>query len=142
MIALDGVTVVTDPLLRRRAAHLLRYAPPAPRLTADAVLVSHAHYDHLDPLSIARLGRGTPVVVPVGAGGMLRRRRFRDVREVAPGDRIPFGPVEVVATAADHPGTRPPTTLKADALGYLVRGSLTVYFAGDTGPVRRDVGDR
>lgn len=133
MIALDGVTVVTDPLLRRRAAHLLRYAPPVPRLTADAVLISHAHYDHLDPLSLARLGRGTPVVAPIGVGPMLRRRRFHDVREVAAGDRLTFGPLEVVATAADHPGTRPPTRLRAEALGYLVRGSLTVYFAGDTG---------
>ena len=82
MIALDGVTLVTDPLLRRRAGHLLRYVSPAPAVEADVALVSHAHYDHLDPLSLARLGRGTPVVVPAGVGGMLRRRRFRDVREV------------------------------------------------------------
>ena len=142
-IVVDGVTVVTDPLLRRRAAHLIRYAPPPPRLTADVVVVSHAHYDHLDPFSIARLGRRTPVVVPAGVGGMLRRRRFHDVREVAPGDRLEFGGVEVIATAADHPGTRPPTTLKAEALGYLVRGSLTVYFAGDTGlfPEMSAIGD-
>ena len=132
-ISLDGVTFVTDPLLRRRAAHLVRYAPPAPRLTADAALISHAHYDHLDPLSLARLGRATPVVVPAGVGGMLRRRRFRDVREVLAGDQIAFGPVEVTATAADHPGSRPPTRLRAEAVGYLLRGSVTVYFAGDTG---------
>ena len=87
VISIDGVTFVTDPLLRRRAAHLVRYVPPAPRFSVDATLISHAHYDHLDPLSLARLGRTTPVVVPAGVGGMLRRRRFRDVREVLAGRR-------------------------------------------------------
>jgi L-ascorbate metabolism protein UlaG (beta-lactamase superfamily) len=133
VIAIDGVTFVTDPLLRRRVGHLVRYAVPAPRFAADVVLVSHAHYDHLDPLSLARFGRATPVVIPAGVGGMLRRRRFRDVREVRAGDRLGFGAIEVTATAADHPGTRPPTTLRAEAIGFLLRGSVTVYFAGDTG---------
>lgn len=133
MIELDGVRVATDPLLRRRIAHLMRYAPLVRGIEADAAVISHAHFDHLDPPSLARLGRRIPVVVPVGVGPMLRRRRFRDVHEVRPGERVQVGAIEIEATAADHPGTRPPTTLKADALGYLLRGSQTIYFAGDTG---------
>jgi L-ascorbate metabolism protein UlaG (beta-lactamase superfamily) len=142
-IDLDGVRFVTDPLLRRRIGHLVRYAGPVPSVTADAVLISHAHQDHLDPPSLARLGRATPLVVPAGVGGLLRRRRFRDVREVRPGDRLPFGPVQVEATAADHDGSRPPTRIKVEAVGYLLRGSRTVYFAGDTGlfPGMARIGD-
>jgi len=132
-ITLDGLTFVTDPLLRRRIGHLVRYAGPAPSVSADAVLISHAHQDHLDPPSLARLGRQTPLVVPAGVAGLLRRRRFKDLREVRPGDRVPFGPLVVEATAADHDGSRPPTRIHVEAVGYLLRGSRTVYFAGDTG---------
>jgi L-ascorbate metabolism protein UlaG (beta-lactamase superfamily) len=143
-IRLDGVTFVTDPLLRRRIGHLVRYAGPAPAVTADAVLISHAHQDHLDPPSLARLGRQTPLVVPAGVAGLLRRRRFKDLREVRPGDRVPFGPLAVEATAADHDGSRPPTRIHVEAVGYLLRGSRTVYFAGDTGlfPGMARIGDQ
>jgi L-ascorbate metabolism protein UlaG (beta-lactamase superfamily) len=143
-ITLDGVTLVTDPLLRRRIGHLVRYASPAVPVTADAVLISHAHQDHLDPPSLARLGRATPLLVPAGVAGMLRRRRFRDIRELVPGDKVTIGALEIEATAADHPGTRPPTRIRVEALGYLVRGSRTVYFAGDTGlfPGMARIGDQ
>jgi L-ascorbate metabolism protein UlaG (beta-lactamase superfamily) len=142
-ITLDGVTLVTDPLLRRRIGHLVRYAPPVVPVTADAVLISHAHQDHLDPPSLAKLGRDTPLIVPVGVAGLLRRRRFRDIREVVPGDRVTIGSVEIEATAADHPGNRPPTRINVESLGYIVRGSRTVYFAGDTGlfPGMARIGD-
>jgi L-ascorbate metabolism protein UlaG (beta-lactamase superfamily) len=143
-ITLDGVTLVTDPLLRRRIGHLVRYAPPVEPVAADAVLISHAHQDHLDPPSLARLGRETPLIVPAGVGGLLRRRRFRDIRELVPGDTTTIGALEIEATAADHPGTRPPTRINVEALGYLVRGSRTVYFAGDTGlfPGMARIGDQ
>jgi len=142
-ISLDGVTLVTDPLLRRRIGHLVRYAPPVVPVAADAVLISHAHQDHLDPPSLAKLGRETPLIVPAGVAGLLRRRRFRDIRELVPGDRVSIGSVEIEATAADHPGNRPPTRIHVQSLGYLVRGSRTVYFAGDTGlfPGMARIGD-
>src|SRR5262249_53100587 len=98
-IALDGVTLVTDPLLRRRIGHLVRYATPRVPVTADAVLISHAHQDHLAPPSLARLGRDTPLLVPAGVAGLLRRRRFHDIRELVPGDKVAIGSLEIEATA-------------------------------------------
>src|SRR5205823_14806991 len=53
----------------------------------DAILVSHAHFDHLDLGSLRRLERKLPVVVPRGAGGLVRRRGFGRVVELDVGER-------------------------------------------------------
>jgi L-ascorbate metabolism protein UlaG (beta-lactamase superfamily) len=92
-VDLDGVRLLTDPLLRNRVAHLRRSTPVSARSRrgVDAVLISHAHYDHLDLPSLEKLGKQMPVVVPRGLGGMLRKRRFESVLEVAEGETSPSG---------------------------------------------------
>jgi L-ascorbate metabolism protein UlaG (beta-lactamase superfamily) len=135
LIDLDGVRLLTDPLLRRRVAHLRRAAPPvqADALRGiDTVLVSHAHYDHLDLPSLERLGKSIPVVVPRGLGALLRKRNFEHVTEVGVGEDLHIGALIVRATPADHAGSRGPFGARATALGYAVIGSARVYFAGDT----------
>ena len=134
LIELDGVRLLTDPLLRNRVTHLRRTVPVAAGglRGIDAVLISHVHYDHLDLPSLEKLGRSLPVVVPRGAGAMLRRRRFEHVVEVEAGEEIAVGTVSVRATPASHDAGRGPLRTSAPALGYLVSGSRSVYFAGDT----------
>ena len=134
LIALDGVRLLTDPMLRVLAAHLRRRVPVHPEATRgiDAVLLSHAHHDHLDLGSLQRLGRKTPLVVPRGLGSFLRRQGFRDVHELAVGEGLQIGTVRVEATFAAHDGSRPPYPARAHAVGYAVLGSRRVYFAGDT----------
>jgi len=134
LMALDGVRLLTDPMLRVLAAHLRRRVPVHPEATRgiDAVLLSHAHHDHLDLGSLQRLGRKTPLVVPRGLGSFLRRQGFRDVHELAVGEGLQIGTVRVEATFAAHDGSRPPYPARAHAVGYAVLGSRRVYFAGDT----------
>jgi L-ascorbate metabolism protein UlaG (beta-lactamase superfamily) len=134
LIALDGVRLLTDPLLRVLVAHLRRRVPIHPDATRgiDAVLISHAHHDHLDLGSLQRLGRKTPLVVPRGLGPLLRRQGFRDVHELAVGEGLQIGAVRVEATFAAHDGSRPPYPSRAPAVGYSVLGSRRIYFAGDT----------
>jgi L-ascorbate metabolism protein UlaG (beta-lactamase superfamily) len=135
-VELDGVRILTDPLLRRRIAHLYRFGPrPDPGIfeRIDAVLISHLHLDHLDLPSLRRLGRETRVIVPHGAGALLRRRRFQNVVELNPGDAVDVGPVTVHGTFAAHSGFRPPIGPSAPPLGFLIEGTRRVYFAGDTG---------
>jgi L-ascorbate metabolism protein UlaG (beta-lactamase superfamily) len=134
LVDLDGTRLITDPLLRPRVTHLRRRAPlrPGELGPIDAVLVSHAHYDHLDRRSLALLGLATPVVVPRGFGRILRRRGHTAVIEADVGERIELGALSVLATDAEHDGGRLPVGAQGSALGYVLEGSRRIYFAGDT----------
>jgi L-ascorbate metabolism protein UlaG (beta-lactamase superfamily) len=134
-IELDGVTLLTDPLLRRAAGPLARRGevPAGIADDLDAVLISHLHHDHLDLASLRRIDPAVPVVAPAGSAPILRRAGGRRVIELVPGGSVAFGDVVVRATAALHAGGRPPARGRGvPALGYLVEGSRRVYFAGDT----------
>ena len=133
-ITLDDVTLLTDPVLRRRVAHLRREGAVDQAALAgiDAVLVSHLHMDHLDMRSFSRLERSLRVVLPKGGGSILRRRGFTNVVEVEAGDEVTIGAVTVHVTPADHHVQRVPLGRTTASVGFLVRGTRTVYFAGDT----------
>jgi L-ascorbate metabolism protein UlaG (beta-lactamase superfamily) len=70
--------------------------------------------------------------VPRGTSNILRRRGFGHVREVDVGDEIGVGRVAIQVTQAEHEGRRGPFSPNAPSVGYLVKGSSRVYFAGDT----------
>jgi L-ascorbate metabolism protein UlaG (beta-lactamase superfamily) len=137
LIEIDGVKVMTDPLLRPRVLRVLRrVVPPATReqLTGvDLVLLSHAHHDHLDPPSLRMLD-GTPrVVCPEPArGGVDAAGLSGEV--LAEGESLAAGGIVIEAVHAEHDGRRMPWSRDGQALGYVLRGrSGSVYFAGDTG---------
>jgi L-ascorbate metabolism protein UlaG (beta-lactamase superfamily) len=134
VIDVDGTRLVTDPVLRRSVLHLRRVVPLDGSRTdhVDAVLISHAHHDHLDLPSLLGLGRGVRIIVPRGVGRLLARRGFRAVTVVEAGDAVTVGAVRVRAIPSAHAGARPPFVLHAAALGYVVEGSVKTYFAGDT----------
>jgi L-ascorbate metabolism protein UlaG (beta-lactamase superfamily) len=130
VVDLDGERVVTDPVLRRRIVHLRRdRAAPAPE-GATAVLLSHLHYDHLDLPSLRSFARELPVALPRGGAKLLRG--FADVRETGPGESLRLGRLTVETVEAEHEGRRRPGGARGPAVGYVLRGSRSVYFAGDT----------
>lgn len=144
-----GARVLTDPVLTRGLLHLRRSGPlpTAAALRADVVLVSHLHHDHLHQRSLRRVDPSVPVVAPRGvldgAGRWTSRLlAARDLREVAPGDRLEGAGVRIEVHGADHPGTRDPVRRRRTrhqetppAIGFrLVAGGTTVWYPGDTGP--------
>ena len=134
LIELEGARLLTDPVMRRRVAHLRRQVPePDPPGALDAILLSHRHYDHLDLPSLATLDPSTPVIVPPGAAGSLRRTG-RTVIELAPGERRTVGGATVLAVPAVHDGRRVPIGAATEAVGFVVGDLRRVYFAGDTEP--------
>ncbi|MDJ0462780.1 MBL fold metallo-hydrolase [Streptomyces sp. H27-C3] len=136
----SGVRVLTDPLFARRLAHLRRRrgaVPPPVAAVADVALVSHLHSDHLHLPSLARLAPGTRLIVPRGAPRAvpgLRRLAALDITEVDAGDEVRVKDLRVRAVPALHDGRRLPMgPHRAPALGFVVTGEATTYFAGDTG---------
>jgi len=132
LVELDGTTLLTDPLLRSRVAHLTRTVSAAPLERVDAVLISHLHGDHLDFGSLKRLPREVPLVVPRGAGRALRFRTRRTIVELAVGDETEIGAVRVRAVRAEHSRGRYPVVWPVVPNGYVLSGAESVYFAGDT----------
>ena len=130
LVELDGVRLLTDPVLRGRILHLRRRVPPpAPLGDLGAILISHVHYDHLDLPSLKSLDSDVPVVAPWGTRRAFRR--FRDVRELRVGEETRLGDVTVRAVPAVHNSARLPFQPSL-ALGFVLSGSRSVYFAGDT----------
>ncbi|MFC7527507.1 MBL fold metallo-hydrolase [Actinoplanes sp. GCM10030250] len=136
----SGVTLLTDPLLTGRLAHLRRMAGPIPRLTGapDAVLLSHLHADHFHVASVRAVPGEPLLVMPRGARSFAVKALGRSVAgrcvELAPGEETTISGVRVLAVPAAHDGARGPWSReRALAIGFVVEGSCRTWFAGDTG---------
>ncbi len=135
LLAVDGVRVLTDPVLRSRIGPLVRTAGPVDTAalgSIDCVLLSHLHADHADLPSLRRLGPSTPILAPHPAARWLRRAGLADVAELRAGEETRVGPVRVLATEARHDARRRPLGPAGEPVGYVIEGSRSAYFAGDT----------
>ena len=106
---------------------------PAP----DVIVLSHAHFDHLDTWSLRKFSRQTPIVTARATGDIVRRLGFHHVHELDWGQTVtlttPRGPITFTGIEVAHWGAR---MMRDDHRGYngylLARASHTVCFAGDT----------
>jgi L-ascorbate metabolism protein UlaG (beta-lactamase superfamily) len=132
LVEIDGTRVLTDPVLRDRIAYILRIAPPPPPETVadlDAVLISHAHHDHLDMPSLRRIPRDVPVIAPPGCAALVRKSGH-EVIEAAAGTSVRVGDVDIRAIPAEHEGRRLPTDSRMATVGYVIGSRVSFY--GDT----------
>jgi L-ascorbate metabolism protein UlaG (beta-lactamase superfamily) len=135
LVEMDGIRLLTDPVLRDEVAHLQRRCMPVENSfyqDIDAVLISHLHRDHLDIPSLRKLGRETTLISPTGSADLLHKKGFSNIIELLAGNTIKIGSVSILATHAEHHGKYPPFGPTADCLGFLIQGSQTIYFPGDT----------
>jgi L-ascorbate metabolism protein UlaG (beta-lactamase superfamily) len=134
LLELEGVRLITDPVMRSWVGPLRRQgAPPSPGVAGDldAVLISHLHSDHADLPSLRKFRRDVPMLVPPGAKAFFERQGFVAVSELAAGESRQVKGITVTATEATHPVKRRSVS-NTEAIGFLASGARRVYFAGDT----------
>jgi L-ascorbate metabolism protein UlaG (beta-lactamase superfamily) len=135
VLDIDGVRVLTDPLLRAHAGLLRRLAPrPDPTLWSrpDLVLLSHLHHDHAELRSLRMLGEAALMSAPANVV-WLRHRKLMNAVPLGDGWTSVGSGVEIRQVPAEH-RSRPMPHRPNDANGQLVRGpSGIVWIAGDTG---------
>ena len=149
LINFYGVRILTDPVLFQRIGlnmgigslgplRLVQCALPASELPEiDVVLVSHAHFDHLDTPSLAAV-RGRPVAVMAAAtADLLPRRHYSAVHELRWGDAVTVttrrGDVQVRAIEVKHWGARIQRDTHRGYGGFVVeREGQRLLIGGDT----------
>jgi L-ascorbate metabolism protein UlaG (beta-lactamase superfamily) len=144
-----GVTILTDPVLFPRIGIRLPFLTIGPkRLTKpalqfhdlppiDLVLLSHAHFDHIDTRTLHRFGRRTQVVTAPRTRDLLRWTRLREITELR-WDEIhrvqsAAGELLVRAFRVKHWGARMQYDNYRGYNGYILeREGRRIIFAGDT----------
>ena len=139
LLEIGGRRLLTDPNFDPKLGRILpRVSPPGIALESlpslDAILVTHAHADHLSFKSLDALPRDIPLLAPPVIARWLRRLGYAAARDLAPGHSTSIGGVTVHAALATHRGNRYGVDRWRGAANmYLLdSGDESVFFAGDT----------
>src|SRR4051812_38569131 len=118
LLRIDGMTILTDPVMSHRigvgfglvtggprrhvaAALSVRQLPPL-----DLILLSHAHFDHLDRPTLSRLDKNVPVVTAHHTLDLVRDLGFRQATELQWGEQVKVGSTKITARKVQHWGAR------------------------------------
>ncbi len=148
LLRVGGLNVLTDPVFSRRIGMRIggvtlgvaRVCPPAADVDhlppIDVVMLSHAHFDHLDRPSLRRLaagaGRGATVITAQHTRKLIPPG-FGEIIELPWKQRASVRGLEVLAIEPTHWGARAAIDRHRRFNSYLLEGGGSrVLFAGDT----------
>jgi len=99
----------------------------------DLVLVSHAHFDHLDKRSLRAVASDQPIVVPEHVGNLVQGLGFNRVHELRRWESMEVGSLKITLTPAQHWGARVLHDKHRGFGGFLVEyAGRTIYHCGDS----------
>jgi L-ascorbate metabolism protein UlaG (beta-lactamase superfamily) len=139
LLQLGDVTLLTDPHFGPRLGRFLpRVRPPGVPISElpeiNALLLTHAHADHLSFACLDALPRTIPLFSPPAVARWLSRRGYRHARPLAPDESVNVGAVTIRAAAAKHYGSRYGVDRWRSAANMylLISEQHSVFFTGDT----------
>lgn len=99
----------------------------------DLVLVTHAHFDHLDRRTLRAVARDQPIAVPENVGNLVHDLGFDRVHEMKHWDTFQLGSLKVTLTPARHWGARILHDSHRGFGGFLIEyAGRTILHCGDT----------
>lgn len=154
LINFYGLRILTDPVFSSRAgisyglgvAGPKRYVAPALSMSElppiDVLLLSHAHYDHMDLPSLNQFAPDTFTVSAEGTSDVLAATRLKQITELAWNGRTSVknvrGDLQIEAVQVKHWGRRWPSSVPRGYNGYILRREgKALLFGGDTAQTPR-----
>lgn len=139
LIEIGHQRLLTDPNFDDTLGRFLpRVSAPGIALAAlpklDAILLTHAHADHLSFRSLDSLPHEIPLFAPPAVAAWLIRRGYAHARPLPADGQATIGDVTIRAATARHQGSRYSIDRWRSAANmYLLdAGQETCFFAGDT----------
>jgi L-ascorbate metabolism protein UlaG (beta-lactamase superfamily) len=148
LIQTHEVNVLIDPIWSKWLKVIKRLKRPGFEIhhlpEIDFVLVTHAHFDHLDRRTLRRVAADQPIVVPIGVGNLVHDLGFHIVHELDCWQKVKLGPIEVSLTPCYHWGARFLADLHRGFGGFVIAlEGRTIFHCGDSAffPGFREIGE-
>ncbi|HHG74062.1 MAG TPA: phospholipase [Persephonella sp.] len=136
LVSYQGIRFLTDPFLSPHIFGIRRQKPALrPDLIpeVDFILISHAHYDHLDMRTLRRLKRNTTIIIPENTKPVLGRIHFKKIVELKHYESFSQKNFEVISLPVKHNKGRSLLFPNTETSSYIIKiKDRTYYFAGDT----------
>ncbi|HEY7091326.1 MAG TPA: MBL fold metallo-hydrolase [Tepidisphaeraceae bacterium] len=145
LLRVGDLTILTDPVMSNRIGVGLglmtggprRFVAPALSIRKlppiDLILVSHAHFDHLDRPTLMRLPKHVPVITASRTSDLIRDLGFETVTELRWGESIDVSSIVVTAQQVQHWGARTFYDRYRGFNAYLIEaGRRRILYGGDT----------
>lgn len=149
LVRTHGRNILIDPNWSNWLKVIKRQRKPGMRLhdlpEIDLVLVTHAHFDHLDRRTLRMVARDQPIVVPFGVGNLVHDLGFRDVHELDEWDELTLDGIRLTLTPCAHWGARVLHDAHRGYGGYLIEtDGRSIFHCGDSAYFEgfREIGER
>ena len=110
LVQTHEVNILIDPIWSKWLKVIKRLKQPGFEIhhlpSIDFVLVTHAHFDHLDRRTLRRVAADQPIVVPRGVGNLVHDLGFHRVHELEYWPTGALGPVRCSRTPCLRWGAR------------------------------------
>lgn len=129
-VEIAGKTIVFDPFITYNE---LAHEIDINRITADYILVSHGHSDHIaDCIALAESTQAK-VICNWEIHEWLNHKGISHTHPMNTGGKWNFGPFIIKCTAAQHSGSLPDGSYGGNPMGFLVMSKEgNFYYSGDT----------